>query len=185
MQPYEFLTVKVAQKYFFDRDFGGALTPGRRNQFYPINTLSGFTFGGRARSFSLAHVAVRYRPLASVFADLRMDIGSDDEALRNMTVSAGVSNDKVTLSASYYLSRRIDLAPNSFEPGTFPGSQVVTTFSSGTHRAGVIWRDRQRLRFHGPPRHARHRLEREDAKLPQLHRPPVGLLRGAVQLQRV
>ena len=137
MQPYEFLTVKVAQKYFFDRDFGGALTPGRRNQFYPINTLSGFTFGGRARSFSPAHVAVRYRPLASVFADLRMDIGSDDEALRNMTVSAGVSNDKVTLSASYYLSRRIDLAPNSFEPGTFPGSQVVTTLQFGDESRGL------------------------------------------------
>ncbi len=136
-QPYEFLMIKVAQKYFFDRDFGGALTPGRRNQFYPLNTLSGFTFGGRARSFSPAHVQVRYRPLASVFADLRMDIGSDDEALRNMTVSAGVSNDKVTLSASYYLSRRIDLAPNSFEPGTFPGSQVVTTLQFGDESRGL------------------------------------------------
>ena len=136
-QPYEFLMIKVAQKYFFDRDFGGALTPGRRNQFYPINTLSGFTFGGRARSFSPAHVQVRYRPLASVFADLRMDIGSDDEALRNMTVSAGVSNDKMTLSASYYLSRRIDLSPNSFEPGTFPGSQVVTTFQFGDESRGL------------------------------------------------
>jgi len=136
-QPYEFLMIKVAQKYFFDRDFGGALTPGRRNQFFPINTLSGFTFGGRARSFSPAHVQVRYRPLASVFADLRMDIGSDDEALRNMTVSAGVSNDRLTVSASYYLSRRIDLAPNSFEPGTFPGSQVVTTLQFGDESRGL------------------------------------------------
>ncbi len=131
VQPYEFLMIKVAQKYFFDRDFGGALEPGKRNQFYPINTLSGFTFGGRARSFSPTNVQVRYRPLSSVFADLRMDIGPGDEALRNMTVSAGVSNDKLTVAASYYMSRRIDLAPNSFEPGTFPGSQLVTTLQFG------------------------------------------------------
>ena len=131
VQPYEFLMIKVAQKYFFDRDFGGARKEGKRNQFYPINTLSGFTFGGRARSFSPANVQVRYRPLSNVFADLRMDVGAGDEALRNMTVSAGVSNDKLTVAASYYLSRRIDIAPNSFEPGTFPGSQLVTTFQFG------------------------------------------------------
>ena len=28
------------------------------------------------------------------------------------------------MSANYYLSRRIEIAPNSFEPGTFPGNQV-------------------------------------------------------------
>src|SRR6266404_1825945 len=33
-QAYEVLTVRVAQKYFFDRNFGGALIPGQRNQFY-------------------------------------------------------------------------------------------------------------------------------------------------------
>jgi lipopolysaccharide assembly outer membrane protein LptD (OstA) len=136
-QPYEFLMIKVAQKYFFDRDFGGALKAGKRNQFYPINTLSGFTFGGRARSFSPTNVQIRYRPLSNVFADLRMDIGSGDEALRNMTVSAGVSNDKLTVAASYYLSRRIELAPNSFEPGTFPGSQIVTTLQFGDGTSGL------------------------------------------------
>src|SRR5262249_49402027 len=55
-QSYEVLTIKVAQKYFFDRHFGGALIEGRRNQFYPIDTLSGFTFGGRARGFSPMNV---------------------------------------------------------------------------------------------------------------------------------
>src|ERR1051325_9003322 len=48
-QPYEFLSVTLRQKYFFDPNFGGALTPGRRNQFFPINTFSGFTYGGVPR----------------------------------------------------------------------------------------------------------------------------------------
>jgi hypothetical protein len=123
-QAYEFLTVKLAQKYFIDRTFGGALVEGRRNQFYPINTLSGFTFGGRARSFSPVNVAVRYRPLSTLYADLRMDVGSEDGAVRNVVVGGGFRADKFSLSADYYLSRRIEIAPASFEPGTFPGNQA-------------------------------------------------------------
>jgi LPS-assembly protein len=136
-QAYELLTVKVAQKYFFDRTFGGALIEGRRNQFYPINTLSGFTIGGHARSFSPVNVAVRYRPLSSVYGDLRMDIGSDDGMVRNVTIGAGVRGDKVSVSASYYLSRRIKLDSNSFEPGTFPGDQVSTTVQFGDGLRGA------------------------------------------------
>lgn len=130
-QAYEFLTVKVAQKYFFDRTFGGALVEGRRNQFYPINTMSGFTFGGRARSFSPVNVAVRYRPLSLVYGDLRMDLGSDDGVVRNITIGGGVRTDKVSVGANYYLSRQIKLDPNRFEPGTFPGDQVSATIQLG------------------------------------------------------
>jgi len=130
-QAYEILTVRVAQKYFFDRNFGGALVEGRRNQFYPINTLSGFTFGGRARSFSPVNLAVRYRPLSSVYGDLRMDLDKDDGIVRNVTVGGGVRTDKVLVSAAYYLSRRIKLDPNGFEPGTFPGDQVSATVQLG------------------------------------------------------
>ncbi|HVG21019.1 MAG TPA: putative LPS assembly protein LptD [Blastocatellia bacterium] len=136
-QPFEFLTVKVAQKYFFDRDFGGALAEGRRNQFYPINTLSGFTYGGRARSFSPANVAVRYRPLSWLYADLRMDVGSTGGFVRNVVVGGGLRKDKLSVSASYYLSRRIQIAPNTFEPGTFPGNQIVTTLQWGDADGGL------------------------------------------------
>jgi LPS-assembly protein len=136
-QPYEFLTVKVSQKYFIDRNFGGALVEGRRNQFYPINTLSGFTFGGRTRSFSPLNVKLRYRPLSTMYADVRMDIGRDDSAVRNLTVGGGVATDNLSVSASYNLSRRIDLAPNRFEPGTFPGNQLTTTVQFGDETRGL------------------------------------------------
>ena len=135
-QSYEFLTVKVAQKYFFDRTFGGALIEGRRNQFYPIYTLSGFTFGGRARSFSPLNIAVRYRPLSSVYGDLRMDVNNDDGIVRNITVGGGVRTDKVSVSASYYLSRQIKLEPNAFEAGTFAGDQVSATIQLGDDLSG-------------------------------------------------
>jgi LPS-assembly protein len=136
-QPHELLSIKIAQKYFFDRDFGGALVEGRRNQFYPINTLTGFTFGGVEREFSPVNLSVRYRPLASVFADLRMDIGASGEGVRSLTVSGGFRTDRATVTTSYYLSRRIELEPNRFEPGTFPGNQIVTTLQLGDDLKGM------------------------------------------------
>src|SRR3989441_12357735 len=42
VQPYEALTITIRGKYFFDPYFAGALGPGQRNQFYPIDTFSGF-----------------------------------------------------------------------------------------------------------------------------------------------
>ncbi|HSK74521.1 MAG TPA: LPS assembly protein LptD, partial [Pyrinomonadaceae bacterium] len=36
VQPYEIFTLTVRGKYFFDKDFGGALISGRRNQIAPI-----------------------------------------------------------------------------------------------------------------------------------------------------
>ena len=136
-QAYEFLTIKVAQKYFFDRDFGGALRPLQRNQFYPLNTLTGFTFGGRVRSFSPTNVQVRYRPLSSMFADIRMDVGTEDGAVRNITISGGFDREKYSVSTSWFLARRIEFAANQFEPGTFPGNQVETTLQFGDEGNGM------------------------------------------------
>lgn len=136
-QPYETLMVKLAQKYFFDRDFGGALVEGTRNQFYPINTLSGFTFGGVKRAFSPVNVTVRYRPLASVYADMRMDVGASGEGVRSLTLGGGFRKNNITISSSYYLSRRIELDPARFEAGTFPGSQVVTALQFGNDSRGM------------------------------------------------
>jgi hypothetical protein len=146
-QPYEFLSIKVAQKYFFNRDFGGALVEGRRNQFYPINMLSGYTYGGRERALSPVNVQVRYRPLSSVYADVRMDIGTEDGLVRDVTLSGGARNDKVSVSASYHLSRRIDLAPNAFEPGTFPGNQVSATLQFGDDARGLYGGSRVSYEF--------------------------------------
>src|SRR5215213_897465 len=70
-QPYEALTITLRGKYFFDPFFGGALLTGRRNQFNPINTLSGFVYGGIPRRFSPVNVDARYRPRRDLFVDFR------------------------------------------------------------------------------------------------------------------
>src|SRR5262249_41036150 len=54
-QTHELLSLTVSQKYFFDPTFGGALRPGPRNQFFPVNTLFGFAFAGVERDASPVH----------------------------------------------------------------------------------------------------------------------------------
>jgi len=65
-----------------------------------------------------------------------MDLSNDDGVVRNVTVGGGVRTNKVSVSASYYLSRHIKLDANNFEPGTFPGDQVTATVQLGDDARG-------------------------------------------------
>ncbi|MCA1590834.1 MAG: LPS assembly protein LptD, partial [Acidobacteria bacterium] len=73
VQPYEIFTLTIRGKYFFAETFGGALTPGRRNQIEPITALSFYTFGGVARRFSPLNIDATYRPQRTIFFNTRMD----------------------------------------------------------------------------------------------------------------
>jgi LPS-assembly protein len=130
-QPYEALTITLRGKYFFDPYFGGALVPGQRNQFYPINTFSGFSYGGVPRRFSPLNIEARYRPRHNLFADLRTDVDVQKVGVRNFSLSLGVNLRLVRAFQSFYFTRAISLVPSlqqfadatGHEPGTQRGSQ--------------------------------------------------------------
>lgn len=48
----EALLWRVAQKYYFDPTFGGALVPGQRNVFQALNSITPFAFADTYRRFS-------------------------------------------------------------------------------------------------------------------------------------
>jgi LPS-assembly protein len=156
-QPYEFLSVTLRQKYFFDPNFGGALTPGRRNQFYPINTFSGFTYGGVPRRFSPLNVEARLRrPVrahSEVFADVRTDLDTLGEGggLRDLAVSFGLRRRAPIVRAieafqTFYYTRAVTLAPSlrqfsdrrGNEPGTLQGSQWSPAIFLGNRDHGLF-----------------------------------------------
>ncbi|MDX6696050.1 MAG: LPS-assembly protein [Blastocatellia bacterium] len=145
-QPYEALTITVRGKYFFDPYFGGALVPGQRNQFYPINTFSGFTYGGVPRRFSPINVEGRYRPSQNLFADARTDLDVQGSGLRNLAVSFGLSRRLVKAFTTFYYTRAIELAPSlsrfadarGFEAGTLRGSQWSPTLFLGDPNRGLF-----------------------------------------------
>ena len=51
-QSEELITWKLAQKYFFDPTFGGALVPGERNVFRTLDLLTPFAFADTPRNLS-------------------------------------------------------------------------------------------------------------------------------------
>src|ERR1051325_832783 len=118
-QPYEALTITVRGKYFFDPTFGGALVTGERNQFYPINTLSGFVYGGVPRRFSPVNVDARYRPRRSLFVDFRTDVDSGGHGLRAVSTTFGLTRSSIQIFQSFYYTRAIEVAPGLAAAGGF------------------------------------------------------------------
>ncbi len=145
-QPYEALAVTVRGKYFLDPYFGGALEPGRRNQFYPINTFSAFTYGGVPRRFSPINIEARYRPQRNLFAAVRSDLDVQGGGLRNLAVSFGLNLPLIKAFQTFYYTRAISLSPtleqfrdaNKKEPGTLQGSQWSPSIFIGNTERGLF-----------------------------------------------
>jgi LPS-assembly protein len=145
-QPYEALTITLRGKYFFDPFFGGALLANKRNQFYPINTLSGFVYGGVPRRFSPLNVDARYRPRRDLFVDVRSDLDTHGGGMRSLSTTVGLSKPLVQIFQSFYYTRAIELVPGlarfaderGFEPGTVRGSQWSPSVFLGDRERGLF-----------------------------------------------
>ena len=73
--PREVLTWELGQKIFFDRDFGGALVPGRRNVFTATADFSGIAFLTDPRRLSPVISRLRLRP--NLRSSLQWDLDYD------------------------------------------------------------------------------------------------------------
>ena len=144
-QPYETLAITLRAKYFFDPYFGGALIPGQRNQFYPIDTFSGFTYGGVPRRFSPVNVDIRYRPNSDLFADARTDLDVAGGGVRNISIAFGLNRPLVQAFQTFYYTRAISLTGDlarfnderGKEPGTLQGSQWSPSLFLGNREKGL------------------------------------------------
>ena len=144
VQPYEIFTVTLRGKYFFDKTFGGALTPGRRNQIEPLTALSFYTFGGISRRFSPLNIDATYRPQRTVFVNTRMDIDTLSGNLRDISATVGYDTPLVKVFQTFYYTRAITLIPSlqkfsnaaGKEPGTLRGSQWSPSVFIGSREHG-------------------------------------------------
>ncbi len=144
VQPYEIFSLTVRGKYFFDKTFGGALVPGRRNQIAPITALSFYTFGGVPRRFSPLTVDVNYRPQRTIFFNARTDVSMKGDALRTVSATIGYDTPLVKLFQTFYYTRAVELIPSlaqyadprGREPGTLRGSQWSPSVFLGNRNKG-------------------------------------------------
>jgi LPS-assembly protein len=106
----EFLSVRIGQMYFFDPTFGGALVPGRRNFFNPVDLLTAFAFLGQYHRFSPLITRVRFTPAQRYIVDFRLDYDPKINKLRASSVSSWVYLANNFIGLTYYNTR--DLPPN-------------------------------------------------------------------------
>jgi LPS-assembly protein len=127
----EFLSVRVGQKYFFDPTFGGALVPGQRNVFFPLNTLTAFAFEDAYRRFSPIITRIRFTPASRYDAEFRMDYDQQAHKIRAASVSGGVYTGFGYAALTYYNT-------GNLPPTQFPSNQIRATLAYGNSlRRGV------------------------------------------------
>ncbi|MGH9752722.1 MAG: LPS-assembly protein LptD [Blastocatellia bacterium] len=164
-QTHELLNITLSQKHFFDPTFGGALREGQRNQFFPVNTLSGFAFAGIRRDTSPLNLKARFYPTSSLFADVRLNYDTRFHSLRDLIVGMGVSKGIFSISQSWYYTRRVEgdklrEEQLSYDPTTFPGNQFdlsafVGSPARGPYGGFTISYDFRDQTFDGLPRDRR------------------------------
>ena len=145
IQPYEILTLTVRGKFFFDKTFGGALVPGRRNQIEPITALSFYTFGGIARRLSPLNIDLTYRPQKTIFVSARTDVGLNSDGVRAVSATVGYDSSFIKLFQTFYYTRAVTLVPSlaqfantdGKEPGTLRGSQWSPSVFVGNRDKGI------------------------------------------------
>jgi LPS-assembly protein len=98
----EFLDIDIAQKYFFDPTFGGALVPGTRNSFFPLYSISAFAYADGLRRFSPLVARIRFTPRAHYTADFRMDYDPVINQIRATSVAGSVRFKENFLMTTYY-----------------------------------------------------------------------------------
>ncbi|MGC2237674.1 MAG: LPS assembly protein LptD [Pyrinomonadaceae bacterium] len=148
IQPYEIFTFTVRGKYFFDPSFGGALTPGRRNQIEPITALTFYTFGGVPRRFSPLNLDATYRPRRKIFVNTRMDLGVQGDGLRDISATIGYDTKILKIFQTFYYTRAVTLIPSlrqyaeqgslTKEAGTLRGSQWSPSVFIGNRDKGLF-----------------------------------------------
>ena len=145
IEPYEIFSLTVRGKYFFDKTFGGALIPGRRNEIEPMTALTFYTFGGVPRRWSPLSIDATYRPQRTVFVSTRMDYGMQGDGLRDLSATVGYDTSFVKFFQTFYYTRAVTLMPslaqyadaNGKEAGTLRGSQWSPSLLIGNKQHGV------------------------------------------------
>ncbi len=127
---HEWLSVKVAQKYFFDSDFGGALRAGPVNQFFPLYTLTGFPYGALRRNVSPLTTVARFNPSRRISFDVRGDYDFAFNTFRSFSMTGFLHRDLLSLGTTYYVTKDL-------EPGTFENNQIQGQISYGNINRGI------------------------------------------------
>jgi len=93
-QADEVVSWRVAQKYFFDPTFNGALVPGTRNVLQALDSITPFAFAEEPRHFSPIDSDLRVSPGGDYDAQIRLEY--DTRRQRLTTAGHSVENSPIS-----------------------------------------------------------------------------------------
>jgi LPS-assembly protein len=133
----EVFSWRLAQKYFFDPTFGGAIVPGRRNVFAPVLDVSGFAFADGKRRVSPIVSTMRLATSAFTSTDFEVDYDTRDHRFRSAGIVGNANRGQFTGGISYFFTRRSAIeVPNNQLRGSLtygnlqkPGLSAAFAFS--------------------------------------------------------
>jgi LPS-assembly protein len=107
-QPHEWASWQIAQKYFLNPSFGGAIIPGRRNVFDSTLDLTGIAFLTDARNLSPLASRLRFEAIHNLRIEWDMDYDPRGGRLDADNVFAGYSIGPTTIGLGHALLNAVD-----------------------------------------------------------------------------
>ncbi len=137
---HELLSLRLAQKYYFDPTFGGAFVPGQLVVFEPTLSLSGFAFA-QGRHLSPVVGVLKFEPFSDYDTEVRADV-SPYAGFLDVGITSRVRRGPVALAVTdFYVSRTeslINLPPSTLPSQVSPFNLLRTLFIFGdVNRKGL------------------------------------------------
>lgn len=134
MAGHEFLTLRIAQKLYFDPTFGGALLAGHRNALEPLMNLTGFAFSdGEGRRLSPLVSTARIVTTPQTSTDIEVDYDTYRKEFRSAGVLGSLNRGSLNSSVGYFFNKRtaIQAPSNQLRGLVVWGTQTRPGFSAG------------------------------------------------------
>ncbi len=104
----EWASWQVAQKFYFDPTFGGALIPGRRNVFTTTLDLTGVAFLTGPRNFAPLISRLRFEAINNLRVEWDLDFDPKDGRLDSDNIFAGYSWGNTTVGVGHAMLNAVD-----------------------------------------------------------------------------
>jgi LPS-assembly protein len=129
VRPREWASWQVAQKFFFDPDFGGALIPNRRNVFDSTLDLTGIAFLTGPRNFAPLISRLRFEAIDNLRIEWDLDFDPKNGRLDSDNIFAGYSWGNTTVGLGHAMLNAVD--ENNGAASTIQSQQVQPFVSIG------------------------------------------------------
>jgi LPS-assembly protein len=124
-RPQEWASWQIAQKYYLDPNFGGALIPGRRNVFDSTLNLTGIAFLTEPRNLSPIISRLRFNAIENLRIQWDMDYDPRAGRLGADNIFAGYSWGNTTVGLGHSLLNAVDEQGSS---ASLVQSQLINPF---------------------------------------------------------